>query len=415
MNTNSPQLCSYLTVRLSCRALSALAFRDMDADNCGVIRLDELLAYFHIKKTLLTEKLFEDKESKFPFFLNFEQFVVYTWQFLTLSLEKVATFAFHLLDTKKSGFLSKDTITYLMELMHNKTMDESKAIRKLVKQCGVLYSDEKLSKADFETFSERHRLLCDPFRRTQIAYQSKLLGRVIWKRLRLQREAREMEGEALGVEDDVADALLAKWRRERRQNTGLVQLEKWTAVQDTLLQDMMDESAAVAAAGKGKGDTPKQDNKTSKGGVQLQTEDVSDRIVLPMDGKVRAPKSTSLRRAPKLIPKTDAPKKKKKKKKRSFGARKCTSYSEHDRNIKKETKRRHSSDGTTSPPLVSMLKDINNVEFFKSSSLDMYDDDDDTTKKKNLEDEDPGDELTNCSPKINSKKQNIKECAVVPF
>jgi len=150
----------------------------MDADNVGVIRLDELLAYFRIKKTVLTEKLFEDKEAKYPSFLNFEQFVVFTWQFLTLSLQKVATFAFHLMDTKNTGFLTQERVRYLIELMYNKTVEESSTIQKLVKKCGVIHG-EKLSMAEFEAFSEGHRMLCDPFWRIQIAYQSKLLGRVI--------------------------------------------------------------------------------------------------------------------------------------------------------------------------------------------------------------------------------------------
>lgn len=380
---------------------SCVAFHDMDADNCGVIRLDELLAYFKIKKTLLTEKIFEDKESIYPVFLNFEQFVAFTWQFLTLSLEKVASFAFHLLDTKNSGHLSQDNVTYLIELMHNKTKEESKTVQKLVKQCGVLHSGEKLSMEEFEKFSERQRLLCDPFRRTQIAYQSKLLGRVIWKRMRLQREAAE-GGQR--VEDDVADALLAKYRRERRLNTGLVELEEMVKARESMMEQMMSEVEDAAATADGRDQ-------------QLETEDLtSERIILPVEGKVRKPKSASLRRTPLLIPATEAPKKKKNKKKRSFGVRKCTSYAEHDR-TKRDMKRRHSSDVTASPPLVSMLKDISNVEIFKSASLDIYDDDETTTNKPNFDDNDPPDSAPrqSFSPNVNNKKQHFKDGAVLPF
>lgn len=142
----------------------------MDADDVGVIRLDELLLYFDMKKTELTEKVFEDKESNYPFFLTFEQFVVYTWQFLTLSLENVSSFAFHLMDTKKTGFLTQEKVKYLIELMHNTTFEESKTVQRLAKLCSVAHG-EKVSLAEFTSFSARNRMLCDPFRRTQINFQ----------------------------------------------------------------------------------------------------------------------------------------------------------------------------------------------------------------------------------------------------
>lgn len=400
----------------------------MDADNCGVIRLDELLAYFKIKKTVLTEKIFEDKESKYPFFLNFEQFVVYTWQFLTLSLEKVATFAFHLLDIKKTGFLSQDSIRYLIELMHNKTIEESKDIQKLVKQCSNIYGNDKLSRAQFETFSEGHRMLCDPFRRTQIAYQSKLLGRVIWKRMRLQREAADsflVREIRVGnqVEDDVADALLAKFRRERRLNTSLVELEERTLAQETMLQEMMNESASThtdpsaVKAEDGRIFGSPKNKQVSKREIQLETAELEseDRIILPAEGVIRAPKSSSLHRTPLLIPTTEGPtKKKKKKKKKTFGIRKSTSYSENESKGDGCNRRRSLND---SPHPLGLIQDISNVELFKSTSADNFEEDDANTKINANSSPKPqeGTTANSTSSNVNNKKQSVKQGSILPF
>jgi hypothetical protein len=329
----------------------------MDADNAGVIRLDELLAYFKINKTLLTEQIFEDKGSKYKGFLNFEQFVLFTWQFLTLSVQKVAAFSFHLMDTKKTGFLTQEKVKILIELIHNKSFEESDTIRKLVKKC-VLIHGEKLSIGEFEAFSESHRLLCDPLRRTQISYQSKLLGRMNWKRIRLLRESNTSGG--YSIEDDVADKMLAKYRLERRLNTSLIELEQRQTALEVVMEAMLDSPAD-------------ESENVSRREVQvLGTEDHS--IIIPPEGKIRVPKSISQRRTPQLIPPSDAPKKHKKKKRR-FG-RKASTCSGYQKNDLEAAKRRHSLDEQgPSSPAAAMLKDINNVTIFKSSSLDLYDDD----------------------------------------
>ena len=352
-----------------------LAFHDIDSDNSGVIRLDELLTYFHITKTALTERIFFDKVSSNSHFLNFEQFVVYTWQFLSLALDKVATFAFHLLDTKNTGTLTQERVQYLIELMHNKTIEESKDVQFLVKKCTVLHGDT-LTISDFEKFSSCHRKLCDPFRKLQIAYQSKLLGRVIWKRLRVEREEK---AEGYLVTDDVADVILAKYRQERRLYTSLIELEERESAVGARIAEMMNEPVIDEPA-------------TNREMQQVQAEDTADRIVLPMESKIRVPKSCSLRKTPKLIPRTEPHTAKKKKKRKN-----------RRRSMDKDNFRRHSLDTVSCPP---MLKDISNVEIFKSKSLDLCDDENtNSVERKNSSN--AGDDI--------KKTKGVKHGAIVPF
>ena len=69
-------------------------------------------------------------------------------------------------------------------------------------------------------------------------------------------------------------------------------------------------------------------------------------------------------------------------------------------------KRRHSMDDGPSSPAAAMLKDINNVTIFKSSSLDRYDDEEEKCTIKNEETEE--------AIEI-SKKSNMKDASVIPF
>lgn len=335
------------------------AFSDMDSDSSGVIRLDELLAYFNIPRTILTEKIYTDKESKLKTFLNFEQFSMYTWQFLTLSLDKLPAFAFQLIDVKKTGSLPLESVKVLVEIIHYKAREECEVVRKMIKKCDVAFGEKPVTAGDFAGLSDNNRALCDPLRRTQIAFQSKLLGRVNWKRLRLAREAKESHAEL-----DAADMLLTKLRADRRMNSSVVEMGKKNEKLQAKVEEMQDEETF-------------QDEAVSKKQIKLADHDLHDRVVLPPEGNVRVPKSVTQRRSPLLVAgRTDKQTKKgKKKKKRSFGRR---TSSLHDKGEASSGKtRRHSMNDGASSPAAAMLKDINNVTIFKSSSLDKYDDEDD--------------------------------------
>jgi Ca2+-binding EF-hand superfamily protein len=362
------------------------AFCDIDSDVSGVIRLDELLTYFKIPKTLLSEKIFEDKESKYPNFLNFEQFAVYTWQFLTVSLDKLPAFAFHLIDAKNTGSLSHESIKYVVELIHNKPIEDCEVVRKMVKKIEAAHGVKHVSLTEFEALSDRNRALCDPLRRCQIAFQSKLLGRVNWKRLRLVRES---STDGYGVSENPAEKVLKKFRVDRRLNSSVIELDKRREDLETKLEIMLQEEPMI-------------DEVATKREIKLADNDYSDRIVMPLDGVVRPPKSSSLRKSPRLIPASTEIPKKGKKKKRSFG-RRSSSLNESSKGGKK---RRHSMDDGPSSPAAAMLKDINNVTIFKSSSLDRYDDEEEKCTIKNEETEEAIEV---------SKKSNMKDASVIPF
>lgn len=356
------------------------AFNDMDSDDSGVIRLDELLTYFKIKRTVLIEKIFEDKTAKYPFFLDFEQFVVYSWQFLSLPLNKVGSFAFHLMDTKNTGSLSQEKMKFLIELMHNKCADECDTVQRLVKKCSVLHG-EKISLKEFEAFSDSHRILCDPFRNTQIAFQSKLLGRPSWKRIRLETEA-NTEG------DYIADKILAKFTLERKLNTSVIELGEKTNLRDQKMEQMMSEQDEYTKTSRSKEATP--------------SEVGTDAIVIPPDSKIRVPKSAALHKKPRLISSTMIAKKKKKKK-RHYINRRGSSM---------EIRRRRSLDDTGQ----TMLGDINNVEIFKSSSLDGCDGQEKRKSALSLSEKDEGDEESFPGKEKISAKQGkyVKDGSVMP-
>jgi len=367
------------------------AFSDMDSDSSGVIRLDELLAYFDIPKTILTEKMYEDKESKLKAFLNFEQFAMYTWQFLTLSLDKLPSFAFQLIDVKKTGTLPLESVKFLVEIIHYKAREECETVRKMIKKCEMSFGDKPVSAADFAALSDSNRALCDPLRRTQIAFQSKLLGRVNWKRLRLVREAAGGHQADL----DAAAKLLKKSRVDRRMNSSIVEMDKRGEELEAKVEEMQDEEAFV-------------DESVSKKQIKLTDNDFHDRVVLPAEGRVRVPKSVTQRRSPLLVAgRTDKQTKKgKKKKKRSFGRRTSSIREKGDESGGKA--RRHSMDDGPSSPAAAMLKDINNVTIFKSSSLENYDDDD--------EEKNPiADTIELSSVPLGKKTSSTKEGAVLPF
>lgn len=384
----------------------------MDADSCRVVKLDEILTYFHITKTALTEKIFEDKTSKYSSYLTFEQFAVTTWKFLTVNLDKLPAFAFDLLDSKNTGILSQEKIKLLVELIHNKNYDECGAVRKLVKKSEMIHGSSPVAKDAFTLFSERHRALCDPLRRMQISFQAKLLGRVVWKRIRLAREASSLEQNA--EHQGMADKIVEIHTVDRRLNSSLVALDERQAALEVVMEQMRgdsplegrEEAAAAAAAS----------NKEIR---RLAAEEESNRrcVVIPPDSRLRVPKSASLHRTPRLIPlDTGAPKASRKKRRRTFGRRPSSMSSSYREGEKKFGSgvgghiRRYSMEEGSSSPAASKMKNFisDEVQMFASTSHDGFGDDDG--------EEDRGNRILDTVHLVQDYKgKSIKESAVLPF
>ena len=90
------------------------AFCDIDADDSGVIRSDELFAYLCIESTQFNKKLFAFFDEKQTGYLNFLEFVVVIWNFLTFDSSEFGRFAFFLFDDIRATRDKKrsDTHTY---------------------------------------------------------------------------------------------------------------------------------------------------------------------------------------------------------------------------------------------------------------------------------------------------------------
>jgi hypothetical protein len=107
--------------------------------------------------------------------LNFEEFVIIFWDFLS---QEISLYCFLRFDTKKRNKLSFDVIYQMVSMIHGS--DYNPEIDNIVRSLDVGIG-EFISSSDFTAYTQENRSLLRPIRRTQNYLRAQIIGEVYWK------------------------------------------------------------------------------------------------------------------------------------------------------------------------------------------------------------------------------------------
>lgn len=164
------------------------AFADIDADNSHVIRIDEFFAYFSIESTPCNRGIFSwiAKESNHEVqCLNFFQFAVVMWNFLTIDKEDLPKFVFFIFDVKDSGQLQSSEIIELVKTIYHTHHSQSKVIRQLLRKLEL--ENKSYSVDAFTAWTKSHHSLLNPLFSMQKKLRQKIIGYSYWNSLKERR------------------------------------------------------------------------------------------------------------------------------------------------------------------------------------------------------------------------------------
>lgn len=150
-----------------------------DFDHDHLIELDEFLDKLKLSDhNKMAREVFSDMDTDNSGDLNFREFVLCTWKYLTRSKESIAVFAFDLFDKDNSGSLAREEVKDMIEFVYGKKglIDNVQRVLKDLDKSG----DGKISREEFVTASMKFPALLFPAFELQGVLRDNVLGGDFW-------------------------------------------------------------------------------------------------------------------------------------------------------------------------------------------------------------------------------------------
>lgn len=160
-------------------------FEDIDQDGSSRISLEEFFAWSGLRKSVFGKRVFSLFDDDGSGELDFREFVVSLWNYLTADKLSLISFAFDVYDADRSGTI--DTTEFgsmLKEVYGEKMKTNSHAIKiqeKIKNFSGI--SPGQVSKHEFVSFCRTHPALLFPTFQIQKSLQQSVCGEHFWDRL----------------------------------------------------------------------------------------------------------------------------------------------------------------------------------------------------------------------------------------
>jgi len=185
----------FALIGLDIRTQSKLynVFRRIDKDGSNEISLGEFYEYFRLQESVFATTAFNVMDSDGSGQMDFQEFVLSVWNYLTFSAMGIIEFAFTLYDTDQSMYMDRDEVHKLVSDVYNKG-DQTGTGNKLEPRVENILTkldsdgDGKISLQEFTKFNQGHPLLLFPAYGIQQTLRSAILGISFWERITADRE-----------------------------------------------------------------------------------------------------------------------------------------------------------------------------------------------------------------------------------
>jgi Ca2+-binding EF-hand superfamily protein len=163
------------------------AFRQIDLSADGMVSLGEFYDYFECPKTPFTDMLFKVLDQDKSGDIDFKEFSIILWNYLSYDFKTLAAFTFSLWDTDKSQVLEKQEIIEMVTAVYGATrFAQNRRLEDVMKHLG-LDGDGDVTLKEFQWMCRRYPLLIHPAHATQRMLRERVVSERYWHKLTRRR------------------------------------------------------------------------------------------------------------------------------------------------------------------------------------------------------------------------------------
>jgi Ca2+-binding EF-hand superfamily protein len=165
-------------------------FLQIDEDGSGEISIREFLKFFDLDRTKFSKRVFAIFDADASGELDFKELAMSIWNYCTLNVHTLMTFAFDLYDTDSSGSIDADEMLAVVEEVYGKTAAQNSQYAQRI--IGLINRDMKFSgreidKAAFCRFCTKRKALLFPAFMMQDTLRQQIMGRKFWDEMSVRR------------------------------------------------------------------------------------------------------------------------------------------------------------------------------------------------------------------------------------
>ncbi len=214
-------------------------FLSIDTDNSGEIGFGEFYRFFKIQKeTKFVERLFGYFDLDRSRQLSFQEFVIGTWNFCTLSDLRLAKFAMDIFDVEGTAEMNMYKVDALVRMIHgteetpNEFVDSIEALSMPQNEHGTMDIYQ------FGVYLASNEKLFAPVKQIQKSVRRKLFGETFW--IKRTRARSEVYGEF-----ETAENILLKDRKKALAEMRKFKNEKRKTAKSSRIMAAMDQNSTV--------------------------------------------------------------------------------------------------------------------------------------------------------------------------
>jgi hypothetical protein len=163
------------------------AFSDIDANESGTVRINEVCKYFGIDQTKYMRVIFGVFENDKCECLNFLEFAATIWNFLTIADFLLGALTFELCDNKLGHMIQSEDVVSIIDGLHSNSTDSKKKVLAYDLIGKLKAARETFTLATYKQYLTTNKIALAPLEAIHKMLRANIIGESYWQR---QTEAR---------------------------------------------------------------------------------------------------------------------------------------------------------------------------------------------------------------------------------
>ena len=170
-------------------------FRKMDKNLSGTIDIAEFYKFLEEPRSIFGDAMFELNDCNQSGTLEFSEYFQTVVTYCLFEQEEIMRYCFYILDRDKNGYIEKDELLMMVNILYGISPDEKpKGNTRVAVQLLEFNPDGKVDFAEFKAFHKLFPALFYPAFRLQVQMRIKIAGEWFWQGLK-QKHQKVKEGQ----------------------------------------------------------------------------------------------------------------------------------------------------------------------------------------------------------------------------
>jgi Ca2+-binding EF-hand superfamily protein len=161
------------------------AFCKVDKMYTGSIHIEQFHKYYQLEETPFTMKVFSIMDTDANGGINFHEFILAIWNYLSLDMNSLATFSFRLFDTDNSKLMEKGEVEAMISCVYG-GVGSNERVQKVLDKMQPANGDS-ITSTEFVNYSRQYPLLLYPAFAMQNVLRRHIFGEGYWNAVSADR------------------------------------------------------------------------------------------------------------------------------------------------------------------------------------------------------------------------------------